>query len=84
MTEIAQRRSFARPMPPARAISTIHKAKGLQCDHAIVVPCDKARFSGTDYSKCKLYVALSRAKRSLTLVISRNDPGPLFHLGTSQ
>ena len=84
LTEIARRRSFARPMPPARAISTIHKAKGLQCHHAIVVPCDKARFSGTDYSKCKLYVALSRAKRSLTLVVSRNDPGPLFHLGTSQ
>ena len=83
LTEIARRRSFARPMPPARAISTIHKAKGLQCDHAIVVPCDKARFSATDYSRCKLYVALSRAKRSPTLVVSRNDPGPLFHLGTS-
>lgn len=84
LTEIARRRSFARPMPPVRAISTIHKAKGLQCDHAIVVPCDKARFSATGYSKCKLYVALSRAKRSLTLVVSRNDPSPLFHLRTSQ
>ena len=83
LTEIARRRSFARPMPPARAISTIHKAKGLQCDHAIVVPCDK-RFSATEYSRCKLYVALSRAKRSLTLVVSRNDPGPLFHLGASR
>ena len=84
LTEIARRRSFAHPMPPAKAISTIHKAKGLQCDHAIVMPCDKARFSATGYSKCKLYVALSRAKRSLTLVVSRNDPGPLFHLVTSQ
>ena len=83
LAEIARRRSFARPMPPARAISTIHKAKGLQCDHAIVVPCDK-RFSATEYSRCKLYVALSRAKRSLTLVVSRNDSGPLFHLGSSQ
>jgi hypothetical protein len=84
LTEIARRRSFAHPMPPAKAISTIHKAKGLQSDHAIVVPCDRARFSATDYSKCKLYVALSRAKCSLTLVVSRNDPSPLFHLRTSQ
>ena len=84
LTEIARRRSFAHPMPPSKAISTIHKAKGLQCDHAIVVPCDRQRFSATDYSRRKLYVALSRAKRSLTLVVSRNDPGPLFHLGTSQ
>ena len=83
LTEVARRRSFARPMPPARAITTIHKAKGLQCDHAIVVPCDK-RFSATKYSRCKLYVALSRAKCSLTLVVSRNDPGELFHLGSSR
>ena len=83
LAEINQRRSFARPLPPRKAVSTIHKAKGLQCDHAIVVPCDK-RFSATEYSRCKLYVALSRAKRSLTLVVSRNDPGPLFRLGSSQ
>ena len=83
LTEIARRRSFARPMPPGKAISTIHKAKGLQCDHAIVVPCDK-RFSATEYSRCKLYVALSRAKRSLTLVVSRNNPSPLFRLGASR
>ena len=83
LTEIARRRSFAHPMPPPKAISTIHKAKGLQCDHAIVVPCDRQRFSATEYSRRKLFVALSRAKRSLTLVVSRNDPGPLFHLGAS-
>jgi len=78
--EINRRRSFARPMPPRRAISTIHKAKGLECDHTMVLPCDRQRFSSTDYSRCKLYVALSRAKRSLTLVVSRNDPSPLFRL----
>lgn len=30
------------------------------------------------YARCKLYVALSRAKRSLTLVVSQNNPSPLF------
>lgn len=81
LKEPGWRRSLSYPMPPARAISTIHKAKGLQCDHAIVVHCDK-RHSATEYSRCRLYVALSRAKLSLTLVLSRGDPGPLFHLGT--
>ena len=80
MKEIHRRRSFARPFPPDRAISTIHKAKGLQCENAIVLPCDRQRFSASDYARCKLYVALSRARRSLTLVLPRQDPSPLFRL----
>jgi UvrD/REP helicase N-terminal domain/UvrD-like helicase C-terminal domain len=79
--EVNRRRSFARPMPPKRAISTIHKAKGLECDNTIILPCDRQVFSSTNYSRCKLYVALSRAKQSLTLVVSRNNPSPLFYLG---
>jgi len=79
--ETNRRRTFARPMPPARAISTIHKAKGLECEHAVIVPCDNQNFSSTEYARCKLYVALSRAKRSLTLVISTDNPSPLFYLG---
>lgn len=79
LAEISRRRSFARPMPPARAISTIHKAKGLECDNALILPCD-SRFSSTYYSRCRLYVAISRAKRSLTLVLSRSDPCPLFRV----
>lgn len=81
LAEINRRRSLARPMPPPRAISTIHKAKGLECQNALIVPCDQQRFSATDYSRCKLYVALSRAKRSLTLVLSRSNPSQLFHTG---
>lgn len=77
LAELSRRRSFAHPVPPARAISTIHKAKGLQCDNALILPCDR-RFSSTLYSRCRLYVAISRAKRSLTLVLSRGDPCPLF------
>ena len=80
LAEINRRRSFARPVPPPRAISTIHKAKGLECDNALVIPCDRQRFSATDYSRCRLYVALSRAKLSLTLVMSRQNPSPLFRL----
>lgn len=79
--EINRRRTFARPMPPPRAISTIHKAKGLQCENAVIIPCDGQTFSSTEYSRCRLYVALSRAKRSLTLVVSGDKPSPLFYLG---
>ena len=80
LREIHRRRSFARPVPPRRAISTIHKAKGLECENALVVPCDRRRFGDSDYARCKLYVAMSRARRSLTLVLSRRDPSPLFIL----
>lgn len=79
LAEINRRRAFARPMPPARAISTIHKAKGLECENALILPCD-GRFSSTYYSGCRLYVAISRPKRSLTLVLSRNNPCPLFRV----
>lgn len=77
IVELGRRRSFAHPMPPAKSISTIHKAKGLQCDNALILPCDN-RFSQTLYSRCRLYVAISRAKRSLTLVLPRSNSSPLF------
>ncbi len=81
MLEINRRRSFVHPMPPSKSISTIHKAKGLECENTIIVPCDRQTFSTTEYARCKLYVALSRAKRTLTLVLSSNNPTPLFYIG---
>ena len=82
MAEIHRRRSFAHPMPPRRAISTIHKAKGLQCDNVLLIPCD-SRVSSTFYSRCRLYVAISRAKRSLTIVLSRDSPCKLFRTAST-
>ncbi len=76
--EISRKRSYARPSPPARVLSSIHKAKGLECDNALVMACDRTQFSGTIYSRCRMYVALSRAKKSLTLVIPDTNPSPLF------
>lgn len=78
--EIARRRSYAHPSPPRRALSSIHKAKGLQCDHAMIMACDSYQFSSTPYSRCKLYVALSRARTSLTLVVPDINPTPLLRL----
>jgi len=78
--EIARRRTYARLAPPRRVISTIHKAKGLECDNVILIACDAVQFPRTDYGICKLYVALSRAKKSLVLVIPETNPSPLFRV----
>lgn len=80
LREINRRRAFSRPMPPDKALSTIHKAKGLECDHVIIAPCDRTTFSKTEASRCLLYVALSRAKETLTLVVPDNEPSPLLLL----
>ncbi len=77
---IARQRSHRRPAPPARVLCSIHKAKGLECDNAVVMACDRAGFSETIYSRCKLYVALSRARTSLTLVLPEVNSSPLFHV----
>jgi hypothetical protein len=77
LSELARRRShFHRPLP-ARTFSTIHKAKGLECPNVMVIPCDRT-FSGTEYSRCRLYVALSRASHTLTLVVPSSDGSPLL------
>jgi DNA helicase-2/ATP-dependent DNA helicase PcrA len=80
LREINRRRAFSRPMPPDKALSTIHKAKGMECDHAIIMPCDRRSFSDSAKSRCLLYVALSRAKRTLTLVVPHDEPSPLLLL----
>lgn len=76
--ELARKRAYSPPTPPKRLLSTIHKAKGLEWDNVLLMACDKSQFSATDYAKCKLYVALSRAKKSLTLVLPDDKPSPLF------
>lgn len=79
-SEIARRRTHARPKVPMKAISTIHKAKGLEFENVMVLPCDSDNFSNTKASRARLYVALSRATRSLMLVVSKAKPSPLFAL----
>jgi UvrD-like helicase family protein len=78
VSEIIRRRSYARPKPSAKAISTIHKAKGLECESAIVMPCDGRTFPDKSDARCLLYVALSRAKSELMLVVSGHNPSPLL------
>lgn len=78
MAEGSRRNAVTRPMPPARAVSTIHKAKGLEAPHVLVMPCDATTFREKD--RRLLYVAISRATRKLTLVVSSSNPSPLIEL----
>jgi hypothetical protein len=78
LTEISHYRTFSRPKPHDRSISTIHKAKGLECESVLLIPCDSKTFPDNEDSRCLLYVALTRAKSKLVLVVSRKNPSPLF------
>ncbi len=75
---IAHARTYTPPRLPERCVSTVHKAKGLECRHVMVMLCDKAAFANTAYKRRLLYVALSRPVESLTLVLCRLKPSPLF------
>lgn len=76
--EITRRRTFSHPEPPRRCLSTIHKSKGLECDNTLMLLCDRVSFSSTLYKRRLFYVGMSRAKKTLTLVISRDNPSPLL------
>lgn len=78
LAEMNHRRSYTYPQPPRQAISTIHKAKGLEVGHVIVMPCNAKTFPDQEDARCLLYVALSRAKKRLQLVVSRANPSPLL------
>lgn len=74
---ISHRRSRTYPKPPTRALSTIHKSKGLEAKHVCVFACDRKHFPGTKVKGNLFYVALSRATQSITIVASRNNVSPL-------
>jgi DNA helicase-2/ATP-dependent DNA helicase PcrA len=78
---IQRKRSFSRPSPPRKCLSTIHKAKGLECNSSMIMACDGRHFPENLKSRNLLYVALSRAKDNLTIVVSEADPCPLLYMG---
>lgn len=78
LAEITRRRSIMGAVMPQKVISTVHKAKGLESDHVLLMPCDKVHYGNSDEKRCLLYVALSRARSTLTLVVSPSNPSPLL------
>lgn len=80
IAELHRRRTVFRPSLPRKAISTVHKAKGLETESVLILPCDQQHFPSSDEKRRLLYVALSRVKKSLALVLPRRSPSPLFRL----
>lgn len=80
LAEITHHRSYSRPKPPDKAISTVHKAKGLECGNVVIMSCDAKTFPDKPDTRCLLYVAISRGKDRLMLVVSRDNPSPLLEL----
>jgi DNA helicase-2/ATP-dependent DNA helicase PcrA len=80
LSEMTHRRTYVPPRMPDRSISNIHKAKGLECRHAVVMPCSRATFPNTELARRLLYVAISRASHKLFIVASVRDPSPLVIL----
>lgn len=78
VSTLSLKRTHAHPTPPPKAISTIHKAKGLEADNVVIIPCDAQHLKDSLATRSLLYVAVSRAKRTLTFVVSRQDPSPLL------
>lgn len=64
--------------PPDAIVSTIHKAKGMEFDHVLVLPVDRHQYPPNAKAAKRLYVALSRARRSIHLVTSSDSPSPHF------
>jgi DNA helicase-2/ATP-dependent DNA helicase PcrA len=62
----------------ARSVSTVHKAKGLEYDHVMIGNFSAAHFSDDEMSRRIAYVALSRARRSIALLVPEQQPSPLL------
>jgi len=77
LSEITRRRAYTRSPIPTKAVSTIHKAKGLQCSHVMIMACDGRHFADDPVGRCTLYVAMSRAQKTLTIVASATNPSAL-------
>ena len=59
LSHLHVRRTLFRASLPPKAISTIHKAKGLERKRVLIVPCDRKHFGDSDAKRRLLYVALA-------------------------
>ena len=73
---IRQRRDFVRM--PERIITTVHKSKGHEFDHVVVAPLGSGQFPDEASARKLLYVALTRARKSVALIVPGESPSPLL------
>lgn len=73
---IRQRRDFVRI--PDRIITTIHKSKGHEFDHVVVSPVGSNQFPNKQSARKALYVALSRARKSVAIMAPADFRSPML------
>jgi DNA helicase-2/ATP-dependent DNA helicase PcrA len=61
-------------------LMTAHQAKGKEFDAVVVVPLDARRWPDDDEHRRLLYVALTRATQSWTLIAPSTDASPMLML----
>lgn len=84
MAALTQGRAHRQVALPRRAVSTIHKSKGLEFEEVVVMGLESAFFNDTPRSRALLYTALSRAVKGITLVIPNTDLTPLIQIDRSK
>lgn len=62
----------------SRTVSTVHKAKGLEYDHVLIGNFSASHFGDDEVSRRVAYVALSRARLSITILVPADQPSPLL------
>lgn len=62
---------------PEFAVSTVHRSKGLEYDHVLVSNVSSSHFPDDDAGRRLLYVAISRCRRSLRLLVPADAPSRL-------
>ncbi len=61
-------------------LMTAHQAKGKEFDAIVIVPLDARRWPDDEDHRRLLYVALTRATRSWTLIAPTGDGSPMLTL----
>jgi UvrD-like helicase family protein len=65
---------------PYRCVSTIYKVKGRAFDHVIIPYGGRISFPANALGRRLMYVALSRARRTITIFVPDGNPSPLVGL----
>jgi superfamily I DNA/RNA helicase len=59
-------------------VSTIHKSKGIEFDHVILANFGASHFLDDQTCRRLAYVALSRARQSIHIIVPTQTPSPLL------
>ncbi len=62
---------------PLRSVGTVHKAKGWEFDHVLIAHFSASHFTDDTFGRRLAYVALSRATRSVEILVPGLAPSPL-------